>query len=63
MSPYDEDYWTWTRDEAIFVSAYPNARRDASSETDLDLSAFPADPPFASAQVKDENWMPDAAAP
>ncbi len=50
-------------DQAIFAGAYPNARREASSETDLDLSVFPVEPPFTPEQVRDENWLPDSVAP
>lgn len=42
----------------IFIRAYKNARRDASSETDLDLSHFPELAPFTSDQAKDESWWP-----
>jgi hypothetical protein len=41
-----------------FATAYRNARRDASSETDLDIGVFPKDPPFTMDQAKDENWWP-----
>jgi hypothetical protein len=41
-----------------FASAYRNARRDASTETDLDLKSFPETPPFTMDQAKDEAWWP-----
>jgi Domain of unknown function DUF29 len=43
-----------------FLSAYIRARLEASSETDLDLSTFPIDPPFTYEQAVDENWVPEA---
>lgn len=52
-----------SQDAAIFAKSYKEARRDASSETDLDLKLFPVDPPFTPEQVKDENWLPDAITP
>jgi hypothetical protein len=47
-------------DAEIFAKAYRDARRYASSDTDLDLSVFPADPPFTPEQARDENWLPVA---
>lgn len=46
-------------DAEIFSRAYPNARRDASSETDLDLSLFPEAAPFTAEQARDETWLPE----
>lgn len=48
-------------DADIFSRAYRDARRQASSETDLDLDLFPASPPFTIEQVKSEDWLPEAA--
>lgn len=47
-------------EEEVFAKAYRDARRQASSETDLDLALFPAAPPFTPDQAKDENWLPEA---
>lgn len=41
-----------------FAKAYRLARREASTETELELDAFPIDPPFTMEQAKDENWLP-----
>ena len=41
-----------------FADAYDRARREASSETDLDLAEFPETPPFTLEQAKDEAWLP-----
>jgi Domain of unknown function DUF29 len=49
-------------EEASFLGAYSNARREASSETDLDLDVFPTAPPFTKEQAKNEDWLPDAVA-
>jgi hypothetical protein len=43
-----------------FAAAYVRARLEASSETDLDLSVFPHDPPFSYEQAMDETWLPEA---
>lgn len=48
-------------EDGLFLKAYKDARRDASTETDLDLAMFPAEPPFTKEQAKDEAWLPDAA--
>ncbi len=42
-----------------FDAAYRAARRDASSETDLDLERFPDTPPFTLEQAKAEDYWPD----
>lgn len=47
-------------EEETFYGAYLNARRQASTETDLDLGLFPAAPPFTKEQAKDEDWLPEA---
>lgn len=41
-----------------FSSAFRNARRDASTETDLDLALFPEQPPFTMDQAKDDSFWP-----
>lgn len=43
---------------AEFVDAYAAARLRASTETGLDLDAFPETPPFSAAEAKDEGWWP-----
>lgn len=48
-------------EEALFLRAYALARREASTETDMDVANFPEAPPFALAQAKDPAWMPEAA--
>lgn len=45
-------------DPEEFLVAYRFARRDASSETDLDVDTFPKEPPFSMDQAKDEAWWP-----
>lgn len=47
------------REAAEFAAAYVAARRDASSETDLDVTAFPEAPPFSLEQAKDEAYWPE----
>ncbi len=42
-----------------FAKAYQIARRDASTETDLDIDVFPKTPPFTMEQAKDEAWLPE----
>ncbi|HAJ46101.1 MAG TPA: DUF29 domain-containing protein, partial [Alphaproteobacteria bacterium] len=41
-----------------FADAYTKARRDASSEMDMDLALIPAEPPFSLDEAKDEGWWP-----
>lgn len=48
-------------DAEIFSRAYRDARRQASTETDLDLEVFPLSPPFTSEQVRSEHWLPETA--
>ena len=48
-------------EEETFLGAYANARRQASTEADLDLDIFPAAPPFSKEQAKDEDWLPESA--
>jgi hypothetical protein len=47
------------KDAEEFLDAYPYARRDASTETDLDLAAFPEAPPFTMEQAKDPDFLPE----
>ena len=47
----------------LFERAYRTARYDASTETDLDLDVFPADPPFTLEQALDPDWLPGDAGP
>jgi hypothetical protein len=42
-----------------FRDAYARARLEASSETDMDVSAFPEASPFTMDQAKDADWMPE----
>jgi hypothetical protein len=46
-------------DAEEFEIAYQSARREASTETDLDVDVFPEAPPFTMEQAKDEAWMPE----
>ncbi len=46
------------KEEDAFTGAYRRARRDASTETDLDLGQFPVEPPFTMDEAKDATWMP-----
>lgn len=48
-----------SKDGDAFAEAYRLARREASTETDLDLDIFPVEPPFTIEQAKDESWLPD----
>jgi hypothetical protein len=41
-----------------FLSAYRKARRDASTEMDMDLELIPETPPFTMAEAKDTSWWP-----
>jgi len=43
-----------------FAAAYVAARREASTETDLDLAAFPEAPPFTPEQARDSDFWPEA---
>ncbi len=46
--------------EAVeFADAFDTARREASSETDLEVDVFPAEPPFTLDQAKDEAFLPE----
>lgn len=45
-------------DLEMFVSAYRRARREASTETDLDLEVFPIDPPFTAEQARSDDYWP-----
>ena len=47
-----------SKEEDAFTGAYRRARRDASTETDIDLDQFPVEPPFTMEQAKDEAWWP-----
>jgi hypothetical protein len=45
--------------EAVeYADAFDTARREASSETDLDVDVFPVEPPFTIDQAKDEAYLP-----
>lgn len=48
-----------SREAEEFSKAYHLARRDASTETELELDVFPEMPPFTLEQAKDEKWLPD----
>lgn len=41
-----------------FAAAYDTARKLASKETGLPLDAFPAEPPFTSAEARDDEFWP-----
>ncbi|HAH11688.1 MAG TPA: DUF29 domain-containing protein [Alphaproteobacteria bacterium] len=41
-----------------FARAYRKARRDASSEMDMDLALIPGEAPFSLDEAKDEAWWP-----
>lgn len=43
-----------------FVTAYGLARRIASTETDMDVSIFPSEPPFTLEQAREDDWFPAA---
>lgn len=47
------------REEDEFLIAYREARRQASTETDLDVGVFPVEPPFDVAQARDGDWLPE----
>lgn len=38
---------------------YRRARKEAASETDLPITAFPADCPYTLAQLRDDEYLPD----
>ena len=42
----------------LFAKAYRDARKEASAETGLPLSAFPAEPPFTLEDLLDEAYLP-----
>ncbi|MGD0635626.1 MAG: DUF29 domain-containing protein [Beijerinckiaceae bacterium] len=42
----------------IFKKAYASARRDAATETKMDVSLFPIEPPFSVDQVEDTSYWP-----
>ncbi len=46
------------REAEEFAAAYRAARRDASSETDLDLDRFPEEPPFTLDEAKSADYWP-----
>lgn len=41
-----------------FARAYVKARRDASTEMDMDLELIPETPPFTMGEAKDTAWWP-----
>jgi hypothetical protein len=45
----------------IVEAAYPAARREAQVETGLPKSAFPPECPYTLDQLRDPDWLPDAA--
>ena len=45
----------------IVASAYPDARKEAEVETGLPKSAFPPECPYTFDQLRDPDWLPDAA--
>jgi hypothetical protein len=46
-------------DEETVANLYRKAVRDAIIETDLERHLFPADCPYAIAQILDEDWLPE----
>ncbi|HEX8665065.1 MAG TPA: DUF29 domain-containing protein [Beijerinckiaceae bacterium] len=42
----------------LVEAAYPDARREAQTETGLPRSAFPPECPYTLAQLRDPDWMP-----
>jgi hypothetical protein len=46
-------------DEGTVENLYRKAVRDAIIETDLERHLFPADCPYAVAQILDEDWLPE----
>ena len=46
-------------DEETVENLYRKAVRDAIIETDLERHLFPADCPYAIAQILDEDWLPE----
>lgn len=48
-------------EQELFEKAYWQARREASSETDLPIETFPEAAPFTPAQAKDPDWLPPDA--
>jgi hypothetical protein len=45
--------------DEVYASAYRLARREASTEADLDVSVFPADPPFTLDEALDPDFLPE----
>jgi hypothetical protein len=48
-----------SKDAEEFLDAYGIARLVASTETDLDVTVFPEEPPFTIAQAKDPDFLPE----
>jgi hypothetical protein len=48
-------------DDDTLATVHRKAVRDAVIETDLEPHLFPADCPYAIAQVLDEEWLPEEA--
>ena len=47
-----------SKEDDAFMRAYRRARRDASTETELDLGQFPVEPPFTADEAKNADWWP-----
>ncbi len=47
------------REAEIAGDAWRLARRQASTETDLDLDLFPVEPPFTLNEARNEAWLPE----
>jgi Domain of unknown function DUF29 len=47
-----------TKPADFLTKCYSQARKVASDETGLDLSAFPIDCPYTLNQIRDEEWLP-----
>ena len=47
------------RDAEEFADAYEISRREASTETDMDVEAFPERAPFTAAQARDPEFWPE----
>lgn len=48
------------REQVAFESAWRRARRDASTEMDVDLDTLPETPPFTAEEAKDASWLPSS---
>ncbi len=48
-----------SREAKIAGDAWRLARRQACTETDLDLDLFPVEPPFTIDEARNEAWLPE----